>query len=425
MVKKNFFIITLLLFKGTLIFADPGDIVTISRIRIVIDDSIYIWDIKEDIPDKDERGFTSPATIISFVCLAPGDRLAVAVLEREVKTTETRLFDCGYFYNISVDIVPPRRYQNRRTILIKLREGFLYRFGGDNLYAVFGVDNLWGKKKRFRLYAGYNMDGAEYIDEAFAGTNIILGGGVYYKNPGLGISENNFYHMLTLSGTIGLRFHPDWILGLSVEGNYITFPDDDSQADVLDSVLRPKLSGRIIIGGIETPSAVQFGVFPNIIFLHISEDVLFSFSARASANWFLVPGHSVNLQLSGGGSWSELPRRYDFDLAHTADRGIRSGYTDESLTGEKFVLVNIEYRFIVYEFLIPPMFNIEMAGFIYTDLGFIEDFENRLFESGLKDAYGLGLRLIFNNPVFAYFSFSYGWNREGSGRFVFAVTGGF
>jgi len=41
------------------------------------------------------------------------------------------------------------------------------------------------------------------------------------------------------------------------------------------------------------------------------------------------------------------------------------------------------------------------------------------------DAFGGGLRVLFDNPVFAYFTLCYGINHSGDGRFIFAATKGF
>ncbi len=133
------------------LYAD-SDTVTISKIRIIIEENRYIWDYKESIPEKTE-GKTAPSTVISFLSFAPGDSLTTARLEKKVKHTETRLMNSGYFYNARVIIIPPRKKPESRTILIKIKEGFPYRFGGGIAYGMFGMENLWGKRKRFNIAA--------------------------------------------------------------------------------------------------------------------------------------------------------------------------------------------------------------------------------------------------------------------------------
>ncbi len=182
MINKQF--IRILIFFSVLfsltfagIWAD-SDTVYISKIRIVIEEKSYLWDDKEKIPEK-EGGITAPSTVISFISFGPGDRLTVPKLEKKVKLAERRLLLSGYFFKAQVIIVPPRKKPESRTILIKVKEGFLYRFGGGNAFAMFGKENLWGKRKQFELFLGYNLAGGSFVDENFLSRNLVLGTSAY------------------------------------------------------------------------------------------------------------------------------------------------------------------------------------------------------------------------------------------------------
>ena len=82
-------ILFFLLSLNVRIHADT-DTVTISKIRIIIEENKYIWDDKKLIPEK-TGGKTAPSTVISFLSFAPGHSLTTARLEKEVRLAETRL----------------------------------------------------------------------------------------------------------------------------------------------------------------------------------------------------------------------------------------------------------------------------------------------------------------------------------------------
>ncbi len=163
----------------------------------------------------------------------------------------------------------------------------------------------------------------------------------------------------------------------------------------------------------------------NLYWVPEQEDITGSLLLKAAASYEFIKGHSADIQVSGGGAVSALPYLDKFDLYNTEDLSIRSDQNLRDLLVEEFLLINFEYRFSLLKFFIPPIFNIGIKGFLFTDLGWAAEYNRILFEEPLRDAYGAGLRIVLDNPVFASFSFSYGINRYGKGRFVFAVTSGF
>jgi hypothetical protein len=66
------------------------------------------------------------------------------------------------------------------------------------------------------------------------------------------------------------------------------------------------------------------------------------------------------------------------------------------------------------------VFSAVFAPFVFADAAIArqtDESEDRDFEAA-----GAGIRIVFENPVFACFAFSYGWNPEGAGRFVFTAS---
>ena len=106
-----------------------------------------------------------------------------------------------------------------------------------------------------------------------------------------------------------------------------------------------------------------------------------------------------------------------------ANRGIRSGYTAEELKIDCYGLFSTEIRWNAFGFNLANCFPVTFTPYLFTDLALAKNYS----AEGLAflDAYGAGLLISFDCPVFAYFNFSYGVNHRGKGRFVFAAMQSF
>ena len=71
----------------------------------------------------------------------------------------------------------------------------------------------------------------------------------------------------------------------------------------------------------------------------------------------------------------------------------------------------------------PPCFPVDIIPYLFTDLALTQEYSDKSIR--LFDAYGVGLAINFDCPVFAYFNFSYGINHQGKGKFVFAAMQNF
>ena len=423
-IKNARFYILFIFLSFNAFFVFSQDELIIRKIRIIIDEDSYTWEQGDIIPFKVDGAHTEPITIISFLDFKPGDSVSPEKLERKTKMAKYRLIECGYFYSAEVSIVPPRKYPETRTILIKVREGFPYRFGGDSIYGYFGIDNLIGKRKSIKFFAGYNLNGILFRDELFGNSNFIIETGAYYKNAGPGVNSNLKFNLLEMELGLGYRFHPDWIFSINSKTYYKKYPSVD--IDYLDLILIPGVSGNIILGNPENPFFIRPVFKSHISFSFLEERKIYTaVLGSLRINCPLGKRQSINMQSSTGLGLSELPERFKFNLYNIPDSSVRSGYDESELLCNKYLLFNLEYRATMAKFFIPPFFNTKLDLFIYSDFGFTSDYEKSFNKHTFKDAYGFGLRIIFDNPVFAYFSFSYGWNNKGEGRFVFTGTKGF
>jgi hypothetical protein len=253
---------------------------------------------------------------------------------------------------------------------------------------------------------------------------LVLGISAYYSNQGLSTSSIVNYHRIDTTVISGFRPHPDFFLGLDLGARYISFPDsiEDNSRDI---ILSPNFRYALYPGKKEDNNEIKLEGRGNLFWTPEEEDFNASMLLKASVCYEFIKGHSTDLQISGGGAVSALPYLDKFDLYNTQDLSVRSDQDQTDMLVDKFLLLNLEYRFSLFQFFIPPVFYIRIRGFLFTDIGWAAEYDGFLFEDTVKDAYGAGLRLVLDNPVFASFSFSYGINRLGKGRFVFTATGGF
>jgi hypothetical protein len=82
----------------------------------------------------------------------------------------------------------------------------------------------------------------------------------------------------------------------------------------------------------------------------------------------------------------------------------------------------MELRIRAAAFTLARAVPVELFLFPFIDLAF---YSTGPGADTAAEAYGAAARLYFAAPVFAWFHFSYGWDREGRGRFVFSGSAGF
>lgn len=393
--KKQLLSISLLILSSNLFAVD----VSISRIKYIIGKEVYTWNTGDPVPKSRIEGDTEPAYLGTFFPWEPGDIVKTNDLEIEIIRTQQRITDSNLFYSVKVSIVPPRRFPNKRTILIQVTDGFRLRFGGGNAYGMFGIKNLGGDGHSFMATAGFNIVEFRYRDETLSSTNFYWGLDSVYN-----YLDNN----AGLQGYLGYRLTPDLRFSLGCGVDYI-----DSE------LIYPSLSPVFIYNTIFQLSGnrllrvgIKGGLGINLINSTFSYKREVYFKGKVD----LIENFLLAIRI-GGGLLDKDPSDRVFDLYSDTNRSIRSGYLKEELTPLEYILGNGELRYSFPLISPSPILNIRTSLFIYSDVGFV----TRV----LKDAYGIGGRIYFDNPVFTGFTFSYGWNRDGHGRFLFCGTMGF
>ncbi|HNY18127.1 MAG TPA: hypothetical protein PKL75_11775 [Treponemataceae bacterium] len=402
--------------------------VRVSTVRIFIGEAKYDWTgdgIAFDAASvpSGTRTQLKPETIRSFLSVRPGLIVAPRDLERRCLDSERRLIESGYVYEASVLPLPSKNGAVERLIVVSVTEGFFGRFGGGGIWAMAGKAGLFGDRASALFWAGYNRNGFSVLHSDVGGTPLALGARLFYYGPGdydgktAGSRENCFYGALSAGWYLG----PDLLVG--IDGALDHFGPSSTGLFSLQPCV---FLNRYIAWGAKSAwgGEARGYWYPDL------EMTKADCTAHARAGF--TEKARVALSGSVGYSADDLPTDACFDLYYAEDRSVRSGYSTDELIGSRYALASAELRYDFLSFKVPPAFPCTVQGFLFSDVAAIDPADcdadggaDSSAASGPLDAYGLGARVIFDNPVFAYFTFTYGVNHEGDGRFIFCGTAGY
>lgn len=416
--------------------------VLLSAVRIEIDGRMFNWSADgfsanqhgsgpefaagtETKPDGETPARLKPQTVASFLALRPGRLYIAADLESRCRDAEIRLLVSGLFYAAQAVVLPSKKGCAGRTVLVSLTSGFLWRFGGGASFGSFGYSALSGERLSLRGYAGWNRNGAEILHENAAGLPILAGVAVSLYAPG------EWSGMLAATGlpagqpsaeavaTLGYSPAPDYQIGV---GAAVLQTGLDRSGERIFS-LQPYFRYRSprLTGASDAPDLS--GQDSNFVFSGWDARIYYfpqDGSAKAEASfalkWNATERASFNVKASGGLSRG----MFGFDLFSAEDRSVRSGYGRDELSFPSFLLASAELRLSVAAMAFGPGLDCRIVPFIFCDAAVNGD---EVRDS--RFAAGPAVRLLFDSPVFAYFSASWGMNPEGDGRFILWGTAGF
>ncbi|MBN1499676.1 MAG: hypothetical protein JW982_05965 [Spirochaetes bacterium] len=396
--------------------------VEISKIRIIIDEKIFEWTegelIQTDTAENDDVAESNitlkSSTIISFLSIKPGRKVKQNSLEELCRDSELRLNKSGYFYSASVMIVPPVKNPDERTVIVTVTSGYFWRYSGGNAWGMIGKAGLFGDRASFYLFAGWNKNGFEYMHYRAGGIPLILGARAFYFGPGdyAGKRNDENGNRFESAATAGWFLHPDLIIC----------------ADLADSGFGPDSKGLVSFQPyIRYEKFLKTGTDSNAGFETRSFIYPSLNKFKAETGGFVHAGLTGStvfaFALSGGYSPDDLTEDICFDLFYTEDRNVRSGYEVEQLSASDYLLGSAELRQTVLT-LKPAGVECRFQTFLFADAAGLHTISDP-DEMIIADAYGAGFRILFENPVFARFTFSYGINRDINGRFFFCGTAGF
>lgn len=429
----------MLIFVSSRVTADEtraqSESIRIAKIKIRIDEREFEWGASGGIEqrggaDASERASIPeadslrPETVLSFVGIAPGGEMAERELRRRCREAELRLTESGYFYEASVLIAPPRMSLGERTVLVTVTTGFLWRFGGGNAWGMFGKEGLGGDRASLRAYAGWNKTGLSYARYGVHGSRFVLGGKALCLGPGstgttgagTGAEERDL--PVEAGATVGFLANPGTLFGVDA----VVLADGLSPLTSTLFSAQPFARYRTYL---VPDDPARYGTESDLgldLRLYAYPSIR---SAKGESSAFvhgrIAEGIALAVKVAVGSSLGES----SFDLANAEDRSVRSGYGADELTAGSFAFASIELRRRIASFTAPPGIGCEAQLFAFADAAAFSISSPRAAETSAADAFGAGARILLDNPVFAYFTFSYGVNHEGLGRFILCATAGF
>lgn len=369
----------------------------ISKVKVFLDE-------EELTQDSPANGKIKYSTILSYTKFRENKKFTKKDFEKEAETTRLRLMNSGLFYSVQVEIRESRKNPGSMVVYITVRTGFLLRFGGGNAYGLFGKAALGGRRNLLAGYLGYNKSGVNYVDENAFGLPLILGAGAF-TNVAQSLVQKELLAFDTFFKA-GFFATPDISLGADVEA----------------------------LINIQAGASTDFTLSPFFCHTALFSEALkmkteirqFNFFGReergnsleAAINIEYIPLKQITLAGLLGGGLVICDTKINL-----TDQKIRSGYTAQDLTTDCYGLFSAEFRWNALSFNMPPCFPVDIIPYLFTDLALAQEYSDKSIR--LLDAYGLGLAINFDCPVFAYFNFSYGINHQGKGKFVFAAMQNF
>lgn len=378
--------------------------VEIRRIRIRINSDRYVWEQDADIPHRHaslrEENASSPATVLSFLDIVPGQRLRLEQLEGKISNARLRLQESGFFYTSSIQIVPARTDPARRTITVVVEDGFRARYGGGVAFGFIGRVNSGGQRRFWGVTAGINRVQAFYRDELLYNSPFFWEVSARYQNKGL-IDEGPLEHSLQGALAAGYRVHPDWQAGVAAEWMVPVLAEG---ARAAGHYLRPEwnLDGRWILANrddvhITLPlSAAVWAVQP------LSFQETFPGLQAAGALRAQWQSWSAHAKMSGQYA-QELPPPFLTEV----------GYVDR-LQAARFLRGYARGCFRAAELQLSSMLSLELSPFVFSELVAVG--------KGAFETLGGGIEFYFGNPVHVRSELSAGINLAGDWRISFQAV---
>lgn len=370
---------------------------------------------------------TKTKTILNFATeLQTGKEFSEKKLNKLAQRVKERLYKSFWFYKVNVYITPTSKGDDYRNIIIDVEDGFLYRFGGGNAYGMFGMDNVWGDSEFFRACLGYNNHsinlGKEFLGKRLS-FEATLGNIPYFASFESNASYySDKYQNLTAIAGLGYRINYDFRVMFSANYKYILrndySPVDNTTGNMFYPSLKLTYDGRSdgfsSAGGFYL--SAEYDLFVAPLTIH---------RAKFIAKKYFPIVDSLNLAMMFAAkmqSGDNNPNYLLFSLVGA--EGVRGGYSS-NLIGNASLEGHIELRWKFLEFAWGGIFNNRLEALVFYDIGKAYPRVDAMDLSDFGMAYGLGLRIFFDMPVFVPLRFAFGWNKQGVFGFNFSMESPF
>ncbi len=346
--------------------------------------------------------------------LKEGKEYTSSELKKIKDRIEERLKNTTWFYSGKVFTFPVKDNEEKVNIIIEVEEGFLWRFSGGNAYGGLGKANIWGEGEKIYGEIGYNRQRIIF-EKLFAGTSLLLNTSIgnvntkIYSNSveldcqRVGFDIKTFYlfnwdFKAYLNGGYGVDFsstyeklHEDYYTGT---GFLIDRRNDffSSSKGYLIDIYYKWLDFSYSRGGIDIRK--YFMIFQN-----------------------------VNLALRGQFILQDENSPFYYSLTTYGIDGIRRG---QKIDGGNILLqFNTELRWKFFNTTLFSTFATSFELTTFFDTGRVYENLNSLSMENFNLAYGLGLRIYFDIPVYLPVRIEAGWDKEGKSGLFFEVSSPF
>lgn len=153
--------------------------------------------------------------LVSLLPFKKGEQLTLNRLEKLVKKQNliyTRRGEILIGYKLM--IIPPVKYPEKRSLLLRVNPRFGFNYGGGNAYGFIGSQNRTGKGEQWELTLGKNRDGMKY--EFAMGEKKYLGIDLRYDCPTQLSYDLEKHHFLKYKNYLRLKLNEDWQLQLGI-----------------------------------------------------------------------------------------------------------------------------------------------------------------------------------------------------------------
>jgi outer membrane protein assembly factor BamA len=375
----------------------------------------YSWSLVIHKIKVSGNTFTSRDLILGVASeLYEGLEIAEKDLERVASRIEKRLKNTGWFYSVNVYVVPTSAGDGYRNVIIEVVEGFLWRFGGGNAYAMFGKENIGGKGRKLLVYLGYNRQGVKWGWEEIL-PRFSVGGRLGNFDDAYYTEDGSRYSLQKIGGDVQFSYLFSWDSRLGVHAGYeavfeenyhFLFPEAgigafylfDSRDDIFSA--RKGLYGKIGIEWLYLTNSIW--QYDGRVFLPLFGGMRLTFRGLVEI------GENLPIQ--------KACHLFGINGVRSFGRDHRMGEIKVLGSGE---LRNTFLRTVVFGFL-----NVVFEGVVFCDVGRCEmmDKMNQIFSlEEIPFGWGGGIRFYFMEPVYVPLRFEVGFNEKFQPQFFFAV----
>ena len=298
--------------------------------------------------------------------------------------------------------------------LVDVSSGSLIRYGAGTVWGMYGKVGIGGERQEFYAYLGSNKNGLQYFYSHLAGSSLSCGGRFFYYGPAQyfgKLDAEDVTNRFSSSFTLQWDVTPDLSIGIEPTIDGVGFSSFGYFS------LQPFFTKKEYV---PLGSNSELGISARGFWYPIIDAI------KMEVSGYVHFGITETVMLAGKASICSSPFTLStpnsFDLYYTENMSVRSGYLREELQFSNVGFVGAELCWDFFEYFRLPMLHIKTQTFVFTDIA--KDLSAAVEKTNetLFDAYGMGLRILFDNPIIANFTFSYGIDTLGDGRFLFSGT---